>query len=77
VLVAEYFLGESRSWLFEVRDEVVAVHPLPAPAEIETLARRLHVAWRSAARTSTNRIGMSRSLAALLLGPLGKSPPAG
>jgi CHAT domain-containing protein/lipoprotein NlpI len=76
-LVAEYFLGESRSWLFEVRDGAVAVHPLPAPAEIETLARRLHVAWRSSARTSTDRLSMSRRLAALLLGPLGNSPTAG
>jgi CHAT domain-containing protein len=76
VLVAEYFLGQSRSWLFELRDGVVAVHPLPAPAEIEALARRLHVAWSSSARTSGNRLAMSRSLAALLLGPLGKSPPA-
>jgi CHAT domain-containing protein/tetratricopeptide (TPR) repeat protein len=77
VLVAEYFLGESRSWLFEVRDGVVAVYPLPRPAEIEALARRLHISWRSAARTSGGRLAMSRTLAGLLLGPLGKSRPAG
>jgi tetratricopeptide (TPR) repeat protein len=77
VLVTEYFLGESRSWLFEVRDGMVAVHSLPAPAEIEALARRLHVAWRSAAMTSGNRLAMSHRLAVLLLGPLGVSPPAG
>jgi CHAT domain-containing protein len=75
--VAEYFLGESRSWLFEVRDGVVAVYPLPRPAEIEALARRLHISWRSAARTSGGRLAMSRTLAGLLLGPLGKSRPAG
>ena len=77
VLVAEYFLGESRSWLFEVRDGVVAVHSLPRPAEIEAHARRLHVSWRSSARTSGNRLARSRSLAALLLEPLGSAPPAG
>jgi len=77
VLVAEYFLGESRSWLFEVRDGVVADHALPEPAEIEALAKRLHAAWRSSASTSGSRLAVSRSLAALLLKPLGKSPPVG
>ena len=77
VLVAEYFLGDSRSWLFAIDDGEITVHPLPRAGEIEAIARRLHLAWRSLARDSGDRLAASRELARLILGPLGNSTPVG
>ncbi len=76
VLVAEYFIGEKHSWLFEIRDGLVAVHKLPGHAELDALASQLHVSWRSAARNPGNRFAVSNKLARLTLGPI-ESPDPG
>jgi CHAT domain-containing protein/Tfp pilus assembly protein PilF len=76
-LVAEYFLGDSHSWLFEVRNGEVTVHTLPRSAELETLARQLHFSWRSVANVPGDRFALSGKLAGLILRPLGESAPAG
>ncbi|MFZ2509163.1 MAG: CHAT domain-containing tetratricopeptide repeat protein [Steroidobacteraceae bacterium] len=73
--LAEYFLGNEHSWLFEIRDGVVTVHNLPDHGEIESLARQLHVAWRSPAKAKGNRAAISHQLAASIFGPLTKPIP--
>lgn len=76
-LVAEFYIGETQSWLFEVRNGIVAVHALPHPAEINALARQLHLAWRTFRASSAGRRTIGHGLAAMLLEPLGSSLPAG
>lgn len=76
VLVAEYFVGRSRGWLFEIRNGRIVVHPLPASAEIEKLARELHLAWRSPATSAHDRLAASRPLERLLFGPLADAVPS-
>lgn len=74
--VAEYFLGDKNSWLFEIRDGVVTVHPLPARAKLEDLARQLHVSWQSASTKTGDRLAAGRKLAAMLYGSLETPRPA-
>ena len=62
-MVAEYFLGEKYSWLFEVRDGVVAVHKLPERAELDERASQLLVSWRSVDRNQGDRYAVSQKLA--------------
>lgn len=75
--VAEYFLGDEHSWLFEIRAGVVAVHVLPDRSALESLARQLHVSWRSPARTQGNRAAIGRKLAVSVFGPLTRPLPGG
>ncbi len=74
--LAEYFLGNEHSWLFEIRDGVVAVHRLPDHIELAALARQLHVAWRSLETAKGNRSAISHQLAASVFGPLTAPMPA-
>lgn len=76
VLVVEYFVGREHGWLFEVRQGRVAVHTLGPVAELEGQARELHLSWRVAARTPTDRLAAARALARSLFGPLGSATPA-
>jgi CHAT domain-containing protein/tetratricopeptide (TPR) repeat protein len=46
-LVAEYFLGESRSWVFLVRAGSVTVQELPPGEEVAVAARALIERWRT------------------------------
>ncbi|MEX0898103.1 MAG: CHAT domain-containing protein [Steroidobacteraceae bacterium] len=71
IVVAEYFIGRTRAWLFEVRKDEVKVHVIGTGAEIEKLARGLHVAWRTSARSSAHPLNAMRGLASLLFGQLG------
>ena len=77
VVVAEYFLGNAQSWLFTTSRGVVAVHSLPDKATLEALARRIHLEWRSAARSPDDRLATARDLATKLFRPLGTATPAG
>lgn len=76
VVVAEYFVGDKQSWLFEIRDRLVAVHKLPLHAELAALASQLHVSWRSVAKNPGNRFAVSNKLAELTFGPI-ESPDPG
>lgn len=75
VLVAEFFVGRERGWLFEVREGGVAVHPLGPVAELEDRARELHLSWRVAARTPADRFAEARMLSRSLFGPLVGAAP--
>jgi CHAT domain-containing protein len=67
VLVVEYLLGEQRSWAF-LRDAAgLRVATLPAAAELETLARRVHAAWRQSGGSDE---AAERALADALFAPL-------
>jgi CHAT domain-containing protein/tetratricopeptide (TPR) repeat protein len=73
-VVAEYFVGRTHSWLFEIRKGQITVHTIGTGAEVEELARHLHVAWRNKDKSSTDRRSTLRRLAPLLfdqLGPIG------
>lgn len=59
--VFEYFIGESRGWVFAARSGQVSVHELPPPEEIEDSQRRLLEQWRSPVESAT-----SPSLTAML-----------
>jgi CHAT domain-containing protein/tetratricopeptide (TPR) repeat protein len=76
-LVAEFFLGATHGWLFEARASGIAVHRLPDPAEIDRLARQLHLTWRAAPQSQDDRLADASALAAMLFGPLGDEAPAG
>jgi CHAT domain-containing protein/tetratricopeptide (TPR) repeat protein len=74
VVLAEFFIGQTRAWLFEVREGAIAVHDLGSARAIQSFARRLHLEWRSYRKTSADRLKDSRQLSALLFGkvtPLG------
>ena len=75
-IVAEFFLGDQHSWLFEVRDRVVAVHALVDHSELEELTRQLHVAWQSPIRAPGDRLASSRGLSRSVFGGL-QSPDPG
>lgn len=74
VLVAEFFIGRERGWLFEVRQGGIAVHPLGPVAELEDRARELHLSWRVAASKPADRYAGARMLSQRLFGPLGAAP---
>lgn len=76
VLVAEYFLGDKQSWLFKVQRGEIEVHELPDASALESLARELHLAWRSpTSAASDDRLAVAHHLASLVLTPLGQSIP--
>jgi len=75
IVVAEYFVGRTHSWLFEVRKGEVKVHAIAKGAEIERLARSLHLAWRTSGRDPDDRSNASRTLAQVLFSPLGSLAP--
>jgi len=76
VLVAEFFFGRERAWLFEVRRGSVAVHALGTAAKLDHQARELHLSWRNAARTPADRLASARKLSRQLFGALGSAAPA-
>jgi CHAT domain-containing protein/tetratricopeptide (TPR) repeat protein len=73
-VVAEYFLGRRHSWLFEVRSGRVTVHTLAPAADLERMARELHVTWRRPARVAETSRNEGRRLARSVLAPLGNEP---
>jgi CHAT domain-containing protein len=70
VRIAEFFIGENRSWLFDVRQNRLSVHALPAKAVLESLAREVYDSWRTPAIGSADRMAASLRLARITLGPL-------
>jgi len=76
VLVAEYFVGRTRSWLFEARNGQVKAHDLGPSDGIERMARELHVAWRTLPRDPRGRLGLGTAAARALFGPLGGVLPS-
>ncbi|MGH8224295.1 MAG: tetratricopeptide repeat protein, partial [Woeseiaceae bacterium] len=72
IVVAEYFIGRTNSWLFEVRKGQVKVHTIAKGAEIARLARSLHLAWRTSAKSPSDRSDAGRRLAQVLFRPLDK-----
>ncbi|MGH8223149.1 MAG: CHAT domain-containing protein, partial [Woeseiaceae bacterium] len=72
VVVAEYFIGRMRSWLFEVRKGQVTVHAIAPGVELERLARRLYLVWHTSAKSPIDRSDAGRTLAQVLFRPLGK-----
>ena len=75
VVVAEYFVGDKQSWLFEIRDGLVTVHNLPVHAELDALAGQMHKSWRSLAKAPGNRYAVSNKLAEMAFGPIGNPAP--
>jgi CHAT domain-containing protein len=75
VVVAEYFVGDKQSWLFEIRDGLVTVHSLPFHAELDALAGQMHKSWRSLAKAPGNRYDVSGKLAGMAFGPMGSPAP--
>jgi tetratricopeptide (TPR) repeat protein len=73
-LVAEYFLGDARSWLFLVRNRNVTVHPLPAATGIEDGVRTLVEHWRHA--DGTGGLEAATPLQVAYPGPLSAARPA-
>lgn len=73
-LVAEYFLGDSRGWLFVVRGGQLTVQGLPATADIESAARDLLQAWRTAVPLRNARV--ASVLSRTVPGPMSDLPPA-
>jgi CHAT domain-containing protein/tetratricopeptide (TPR) repeat protein len=71
VVVAEYLIGRTQSWLFEARKGQVKVHAIATGSEIEKLARRLYLAWRTSAKAQKDRLDAGRTLAQVLFGLLG------
>lgn len=69
-VVAEYFIGERNSWLFELRGDELDVHRLPARSELEPLAHRLHERWQSPAGGSDRSLAAADPLARMLFAPL-------
>lgn len=76
VLVAEYFVGRTHAWLFEIQDGKVAVHALGRSRELEELARALHQSWRSLDRRGDERLSRGRALASRLFRSHGDAAPA-
>ncbi|HSN70981.1 MAG TPA: CHAT domain-containing protein, partial [Steroidobacteraceae bacterium] len=71
--VAEFFLGERRSWLFIVSGGDVAVHPLPARAQIDERARLLYDAWSSPSSDPADAAAAASDLRNWLIGPIEQS----
>ncbi|HEX9707143.1 MAG TPA: tetratricopeptide repeat protein, partial [Steroidobacteraceae bacterium] len=69
-VVAEYFIGRTHVWLFEVRKDFVEVYNIGSRIEIEELARDLHLTWRNHAKSATDRMSAHRTLSLLLFGKL-------
>ncbi len=77
VIVAQYFLGSGRHWLFEARDGRVRVHRLEPRGDAENLARELHQSWRSTGSAARDRLATARRLSRQLFAPLGDELPPG
>jgi len=69
-VVAEYFIGERNSWLFELRGDELAVHRLPARSVLEPLAQQLHERWQSPAGGADRSLAAADPLARMLFAPL-------
>lgn len=72
IVVAEYFIGRNRGWVFEVRRNYVKVYDIGTGTEVEKLARALHLAWRTSGKSADDRSNAGTTLAQLLFTPLGK-----
>ncbi len=70
IVVAEFFVGRTRCWLFEIRTNEVKVHELGTGEMIASLAREVHVAWRSPPGSPDDRLKSARHLANTLFGKM-------
>jgi CHAT domain-containing protein/tetratricopeptide (TPR) repeat protein len=69
-VVAEYFVGRTHIWLFEVRNGKLRVHTIPAPDKVVHLARELHLAWRKPSASRRTPEAASVALMDSLFKPL-------
>jgi CHAT domain-containing protein/tetratricopeptide (TPR) repeat protein len=75
VIMAEYFVGAESAWIFEVRDDRVAVRSLGSGAELDQLARKLHGTWKGRAQGAAERQQVSHALARRLFDGMAAPKP--
>jgi CHAT domain-containing protein/Tfp pilus assembly protein PilF len=68
--VAEYFLGNRRSWLFLLAGDALSVHELPSRNAIDAAARQLHSAWSSLSDDAAAATASAIALREMLLSPI-------
>jgi tetratricopeptide (TPR) repeat protein len=72
-LLLEYALGDSASWLWEVRSKTIRLHRLPPRREIRTRVRALRRALSdTSASSDAALLDAARALHRVLLGPVGR-----